>query len=240
LSKFRVPHKHSAERHWRPLGAGCDDLQHFLFPSNTQPKGIGDCPGPTVRFCVGAFPSNTQPKGIGDLIIPSFHLLFICVPLKHSAERHWRPNEVSPTLRPDIVPHKHSAERHWRRIHTSSSAWCAASRMFPTNTQPKGIGDPRVNGRTSAEWIVEVPHKHSAERHWRRAFVDHALRRLFSGRILLSWTAVAGHRFGFSHRRALFPSQAPSSRSTPRPPHFHKTSWVTAALGRSPTLRVFA
>jgi peptidoglycan/LPS O-acetylase OafA/YrhL len=39
---------------------------------------------------------------------------------------------------------------------------------------------------------------------------------------------------GFSHRRALFPSQAPSSRSTPRHPHGHKTSWVTAELYTQP------
>jgi hypothetical protein len=39
-------------------------------------------------------------------------------------------------------------------------------------------------------------------------------------------------------RPALFPSQAPPSQSTPRHPHGPKTSWVTAALGRSPTLRV--
>jgi hypothetical protein len=36
------------------------------------------------------------------------------------------------------------------------------------------------------------------------------------------------------HRRALFPSKAPSSRSTPRHPHCHKTSWVTAELFPQP------
>jgi hypothetical protein len=36
------------------------------------------------------------------------------------------------------------------------------------------------------------------------------------------------------HRRALFPSKAPSSRSTPRHPHGHKTSWVTAELYPQP------
>jgi hypothetical protein len=34
-----------------------------------------------------------------------------------------------------------------------------------------------------------------------------------------------------SHRRALSPSKAPSSRSTPRHPHGLKTSWATAQLG---------
>jgi hypothetical protein len=43
-----------------------------------------------------------------------------------------------------------------------------------------------------------------------------------------------------SHRSALFPSKAPSSRSTPGHPHFHKTSLATAELGRSPTFRAFA
>jgi hypothetical protein len=44
----------------------------------------------------------------------------------------------------------------------------------------------------------------------------------------------------FPHRRALSPSKAPSSRSTPGHSHCHKTSRATAALGRSPTLRAFA
>jgi hypothetical protein len=41
-------------------------------------------------------------------------------------------------------------------------------------------------------------------------------------------------------RPALFPSQAPSSRSTPGRPHGHKTSWATAALGLSQPFRAFA
>jgi hypothetical protein len=44
-----------------------------------------------------------------------------------------------------------------------------------------------------------------------------------------SWTPL-----WISHRRALFPSKAPSSRSTPRHPHFNKTSLVTAELYPNP------
>jgi hypothetical protein len=53
----------------------------------------------------------------------------------------------------------------------------------------------------------------------------------------LRWLDTA---LDFPHRRALSPSKAPSSRSTPGHPRFHKTSWVTVGLGRSPTFRAFA
>jgi hypothetical protein len=43
----------------------------------------------------------------------------------------------------------------------------------------------------------------------------------------------------FPSAGALFPSQAPSSRSTPRPPHGNKASLVTAELYPNPSrLRV--
>jgi hypothetical protein len=49
------------------------------------------------------------------------------------------------------------------------------------------------------------------------------------------WTPL-----GICHRRALSPSKAPSSRSTPGHPHGHKTSWITAELRLSPTFGAFA
>ena len=112
------------------------------------------------------------------------------VPLRHSAERHWRPARprraawrfrwfrlgTQPKGIGDLplrgrcqgefqgVPLRHSAERHWRLMGCGS--FCFGFGVFRLGTQPKGIGDlPSVREGRSR---TGVPLRHSAERHWRR------------------------------------------------------------------------
>jgi hypothetical protein len=114
--------------------------------------------------------------------------------------------------------------------------------LFPSNTQPKGIGDEcrgRIPTARHARFPSNTQPKGIGDGHslTMRCAVSFQVGSWFLG---LRWLDTA---LDFSHPRALFPSQAPSSRSTPGHPHGHKTSWVTAGLGPSPTfsrLRVFA
>ncbi len=118
----------------------------------TQPKGIGD-PSTlgTVSLTMTGCRLGTQPKGIGDGFYPPE--CFVCfpgVPPRHSAERHWRQRLAGLLLHPLEL----------------------ACRL---GTQPKGIGDKNQSPSPSAGAGAGVPPRHSAERHWRRRFVNRAV-----------------------------------------------------------------
>jgi hypothetical protein len=185
------------------------------FRASASPREI---PDPSFLDCGGWTPLWISRIDALDPIPSS-------VKPEHSKTPSWPQNvlgncgTLSPTLRASASP---------REIPDPCFLDCGG--LTPLWIFPSTRSTP-----SQAPSIRSTPrHPHGHKTSWATAelypqpFAPSRLRVRFP--ILLSWTAVAGHRFGFSPSTRLTSSKAPSSRSTPGHPHFHKTSWVTAEL----------